>query len=382
MAVLVTGGAGYIGSHTVRALREVGPDVVVLDSLEFGHTEAIPGIAFVKGDISDEALIADTIATYNVDSIIHFAAYKAAGESMHMLARYFDNNVTNAHAMLKAAERAGVRRIVFSSTAAVYGTPDVVPVVETATLQPESPYGESKLMFERILKWFDYAHDVRSVSLRYFNAAGAAMEGGLGEDWTVTVNLVPIVMKAALERRGPVEVFGTDYPTPDGTAIRDYIHVDDLSAAHVMALRYLEDGGETTAINLGTGVGSSVKQVLDTTERISGVRVPQIMSPRRAGDPVQVFADNTTARHVLGWTPVYGLEETKRLDLALHPHQRLLIGFGSTRCRFPTAPTAGKIEETRCGRLAYCLGSSLSCSTGGRKSWNTRWRRTWRCSTA
>jgi UDP-glucose-4-epimerase GalE len=309
MAVLVTGGAGYIGSHTVRALREAGRDVVVLDSLEFGHVEAIPGIAFVKGDISDEALIADTIATYNVDSIIHFAAYKAAGESMHMPARYFDNNVTNAHAMLKSAEAAGVRRIVFSSTAAVYGTPDVVPVVESATLHPESPYGESKLMFERILKWFDYAHDVRSVSLRYFNAAGAAMEGGLGEDWTVTTNLVPIVMKAALEKRGPVEVFGTDYPTPDGTAIRDYIHVDDLSAAHVMALRYLEDGGETTAINLGTGVGSSVKQVLDATERISGVRVPQIMSPRRAGDPVQVFADNTTARKVLGWTPVYGLEE-------------------------------------------------------------------------
>jgi UDP-glucose-4-epimerase GalE len=325
MAVLVTGGAGYIGSHTVRALREAGRDVVVLDSLEFGHVEAIPGIAFVKGDISDEALIADTIATYNVDSIIHFAAYKAAGESMHMPARYFDNNVTNAHAMLKSAEAAGVRRIVFSSTAAVYGTPDVVPVVESATLHPESPYGESKLMFERILKWFDYAHDVRSVSLRYFNAAGAAMEGGLGEDWTVTTNLVPIVMKAALEKRGPVEVFGTDYPTPDGTAIRDYIHVDDLSAAHVMALRYLEDGGETTAINLGTGVGSSVKQVLDATERISGVRVPQIMSPRRAGDPVQVFADNTTARAVLGWTPVYGLEEI--IQSAWTWHSTHLNGF-------------------------------------------------------
>ena len=325
MAVLVTGGAGYIGSHTVRALREAGRDVVVLDNLELGHVAAIPGIAFVEGDISDEALIADTIATYNVDSIIHFAAYKAAGESMHMPARYFDNNVTNAHAMLKAAEKAGVRRIVFSSTAAVYGTPDVVPVVETAPLHPESPYGESKLMFERILKWFDYAHDVRSVSLRYFNAAGAAIEGGLGEDWTVTVNLVPIVMKAALERRGPVEVFGTDYPTPDGTAIRDYIHVDDLSAAHVMALRYLEEGGDTTVINLGTGVGSSVKQVLDTTERISGVRVPQTLSPRRAGDPVQVFADNTTARNVLGWTPVYGLEEI--IQSAWTWHSTHLNGF-------------------------------------------------------
>ena len=327
MAVLVTGGAGYIGSHTVRMLREAGRDVVVLDSLEFGTVKAIPGVPFVLGDISDEALIGRTIAEFNVDAIIHFAAYKAAGESMEMPARYFDNNVTNAHAMLKAAHAAGVRRIVFSSTAAVYGTPDVMPVIESAKLQPESPYGESKLMFERILKWYSYAHDVRSVSLRYFNAAGASMEGGIGEDWRMSLNLVPIVMKAALERRGPVEVFGTDYPTPDGTAIRDYIHVDDLAAAHLMALSYLEEGGETTAINLGTGVGSSVKEVLDTTERISGVRVPQKLSPRRAGDPVQVYADNTAAKEILGWRPVYGLEEI--IQSAWTWHSTHLDGFES-----------------------------------------------------
>jgi UDP-glucose-4-epimerase GalE len=329
MAVLVTGGAGYIGSHTVRALRDAGRDVVVLDSLEYGHLKAIPDVPFVKGDISNQTLITQTIAAHKVDSIIHFAAYKAAGESMEQPERYFDNNVAHAHAMLRAAHTAGVKRVVFSSTCAVYGTPKIVPVNEQASLGPESPYGESKLMFEKILQWYDRCHGVTSVSLRYFNAAGASMEGGIGEDWTVSLNLVPIVMKSALERRGPVEVFGTDYPTPDGTAIRDYIHVDDLAAAHLLALRYLEDGGATTAINLGTGVGSSVREVLDTTERISGVRIPRTLSPRRAGDPIQVFADNTAAKKVLGWTPVYGLDEI--IQSAWTWHSTHLDGFADER---------------------------------------------------
>ena len=327
MAVLVTGGAGYIGSHTVRALREAGRDVVVFDSLEFGHREAVPGVPFVQGDIAHAELIADTIKKHSIDAIIHFAAYKAAGESMEQPSRYFDNNVTKGHALLKAARDAGVRKVVFSSTAAVYGTPETVPVDESAALHPENPYGESKLMFEKILQWFDRCHDVRSVSLRYFNAAGASMEGGLGEDWTVTLNLVPIVMKSALERRGPVEVFGTDYPTPDGTGIRDYIHVDDLAAAHLLALDYLDRDGETTAINLGTGIGSSVREVLDTTSRISGVRVPQIISPRRPGDPSRVFADNTRAREVLGWMPVYGLEEI--IQSAWTWHSTHIDGFAN-----------------------------------------------------
>ncbi len=228
--------------------------------------------------------------------------------------------------MLHAAYAAGVKRVVFSSTCAVYGTPEVVPVSEQAPLGPESPYGESKLMFEKILQWYDRCHGVTSVSLRYFNAAGASMAGGIGEDWTVSLNLVPIVMKSALERRGPVEVFGTDYPTPDGTAIRDYIHVDDLAAAHLLALRYLEDRGATIAINLGTGVGSSVQEVLDTTERISGVRIPRTLSPRRAGDPIRVFADNASAKKVLGWTPVYGLGEI--IQSAWTWHSTHLDGFG------------------------------------------------------
>jgi UDP-glucose-4-epimerase GalE len=327
MAILIAGGAGYIGSHTVRALREAGRDVVVYDSLEYGHREAVPGVPFVQGDIDNAALITATIAKYDIDAVIHFAAYKAAGESMSHPGKYFDNNVTKGHALLTAVHAAGVRRVVFSSTAAVYGTPDAVPVDESADLRPENPYGESKLMFERILQWYDRCHAVRSVSLRYFNAAGASMEGGLGEDWKVTLNLVPIVMKSALERRGPVEVFGDDYPTPDGTGVRDYIHVDDLAAAHLLALKYLERGGETTAINLGTGVGSSVKEVLDATARMSGRAVPTIMSPRRPGDPARVFADNTAAREKLGWIPVYGLNEI--IESAWRWHSTHINGFNS-----------------------------------------------------
>jgi UDP-glucose 4-epimerase len=325
MAVLVTGGAGYIGSHTVKALQQASKDIVVYDSLEFGFQQSIPHTTFVQGDIADQSLLKETIEKNNIDSIIHFAAYKAAGESMENPSRYFHNNVTKAHALLQAASESGVKKFVFSSTAAVYGTPEHVPVKESATLHPENPYGESKLMFERILHWFSACHGVSSVSLRYFNAAGAYMEGGLGEDWTVTLNLIPIVMKASLERRGPLEVFGTDYPTPDGTAIRDYIHVDDLAVAHLKALEYLELGGETTTINLGTGIGSSVQQVIDATERISGVRVPRTISPRRPGDPIQVFADNTKARETLGWDPVYGLEEI--IQSAWNWHSTHLDGF-------------------------------------------------------
>jgi UDP-glucose-4-epimerase GalE len=228
---------------------------------------------------------------------------------MHDPGKYFRNNTAGALTLIETVTAHGVKQFVFSSTAAVYGTPEAVPVREDATLHPESPYGESKLMVEKILQWFDVAHGLRSVSLRYFNAAGAAMDGAIGEDWSQTANLVPLVMKAALERSGPLSVFGTDYPTPDGTAIRDYIHVEDLAEAHVKALAYLIDGGATTAVNLGTGVGTSVKEVLDTTERLAVVRVPRTYVGRRAGDPVELWADNTRARALLGWEPVYGVTE-------------------------------------------------------------------------
>ncbi|MBW8076985.1 MAG: UDP-glucose 4-epimerase GalE, partial [Gallionella sp.] len=274
MTVLVTGGAGYIGSHTVKALRARGEDVVVLDTLEFGSRDVIGDTPLVQGDIANDALVAKVISDHHIDSIVHFAAYKAAGESFEQPGRYFLNNVAGSTRLIDTAQKAGIDRIVFSSTCAVYGTPATVPVGEDAPVKPESPYGESKALVERILGWYDRCLGVRSVSLRYFNAAGAAMDGSLGEDWTLSLNLVPVAMKALLGAGPPLRIFGTDYPTPDGTAIRDYIHVDDLADAHLRALDYLRHGSASTAINLGTGAGSSVREVLTAAERASGRPVP------------------------------------------------------------------------------------------------------------
>jgi len=309
VTVLVTGGAGYIGSHTVRLLRQQSREVVVLDSLEFGHRAAVTDAPLVVGDIADHQLVTRTVADHGVDSVVHFAAYKAAGESMEEPERYFANNVGGTNALLDALRRAGVANLVFSSTCAVYGTPSELPVSEDHPLGPESPYGESKRMVEQMLAWYDRCHDLRSVSLRYFNAAGAASDGQIGEDWTVTLNLVPLVMKAALGRAPALTVFGTDYDTPDGTAIRDYVHVEDLAEAHVRALDHLEQGGETTALNLGTGTGSSVREVLDSARRASGRDIPVAYGPRRQGDPVAVYGDNRRAGEVLGWKPAQALDD-------------------------------------------------------------------------
>jgi UDP-glucose-4-epimerase GalE len=318
MAILVSGGAGYIGSHTVRLLREQGRDVVVLDSLEFGHQAAIGDVPVVIGDIADHELVASVVTQYGVDAVVHFAAYKAAGDSMEHPGRYFRNNVSGSIAFFDALHRAGVGRVVFSSSCAVYGTPDLVPVREDAPIRPESPYGESKAMTERVLAWLDHSHGMRSVCLRYFNAAGAWPDGSIGEDWTFTLNLVPLVMKAALGRRETVQVFGTDYPTPDGTAIRDYVHVVDLAAAHLKALEWLESGGASTAVNLGTGVGSSVFEVLGAAERAIGRPVPYVLGPRRAGDPVALYSDNDRSRTLLGWQARYGLDEIVASAWAWH----------------------------------------------------------------
>ena len=309
MSVLVTGGAGYIGSHTVRQLRKRGDDVVVLDNLEFGHRDAVADTPLVVGDIADQDLVSDTVAQYGVDSVVHFAAYKAAGESFEDPGRYFINNVGGTARLLETAYQGGVRRFVFSSTCAVYGTPAETPVSEQAPIHPESPYGESKALVERMLHWYDVSLRFRSVSLRYFNAAGAAMDGSLGEDWSASLNLVPLAMKALLGQSPALRVFGTDYPTPDGTAVRDYIHVDDLADAHLKALDYLKDGGETVTLNLGTGVGSSVREVLAAAEKAAGRPVPAEDSPRRPGDPVALWADNRRAEEVLGWKAQHGLED-------------------------------------------------------------------------
>jgi UDP-glucose-4-epimerase GalE len=283
--------------------------VVVLDSLEFGNRDAVGHASLVIGDIADTELVTKVIDGHSVDSIVHFAAYKAAGESFEHPGRYFENNVAGTAHLLEAVHRGGVERFVFSSSCAVYGTPREVPVSEDAPIHPESPYGESKVLVERMLQWYDVCHGMRSVSLRYFNAAGAAMDGSIGEQWIGTFNLVPLTMKALLGKRSPLQVFGTDYPTEDGTAIRDYIHVDDLADAHLRALDYLKRGGTTTALNLGTGTGSSVRQVIAAAERAAGRPVPAEDAPRRAGDPVALWADNTAALDILEWTPRYNLDD-------------------------------------------------------------------------
>ena len=327
MAVLVTGGAGYVGAHTVRRLREAGRSVVVLDTLELGHREAVLDTELVVGDVRDATLVAAVIGAHQVDSVIHFAAYKAPGDSVVDPARYFDNNVGATLALLRTLDVAGVRRFVFSSTCAVYGTPAVTPVPEDHPLRPESPYGESKRMVEDALDWFDRCRALRSVRLRYFNAAGASSDARIGEDWSVTTNLIPLAVKATLGRGPELRILGTDYPTPDGTAIRDYIHVLDLADAHVKALEHLEGGGESVTLNLGTGSGRSVREVIARLERVAGRPVPAVEAARRPGDPVAVWADNTRARRVLGWTPAHGL--TDIIDTAWRWHSTHPDGYGS-----------------------------------------------------
>jgi UDP-glucose-4-epimerase GalE len=326
MTILVTGGAGYIGSHAVRLLRDRGRDVVVLDNMEFGHRAAVGDVPLIEADIADHETVADVVRRYDVDSVMHFAGYKAAGESMERPGRYFHNNISKSAAFLDTIHDAGVERLVFSSSCSVYGTPERVPVGEDAPIGPESPYGESKATVERVLSWYDRCYGFRSVSLRYFNAAGAWPDGSIGEDWSVTLNLVPLVLKAAAGRSGPLRIFGNDYPTPDGTAIRDYVHVVDLAEAHLRALELLESGGATTAVNLGTGVGSSVLEVLNAAERVIGRAVPYELAPRRAGDPVALFSENRRSRELLGWETEFDLEAIVASAWAWHSNH--LGGYG------------------------------------------------------
>ena len=300
MTVLVTGGAGYIGSHTVRLLASQGRDVVVLDSLELGDKSRLGSVPLFQGDINDERIIEKICRKHDITDVVHFAAYKAVGESMDQPLRYYNNNVAGTIALVRSLLSNGVNRIVFSSSAAVYGNPESVPVTEESALRPESVYAETKSVVERFLSSCD-AIGLRSVSLRYFNAAGASADASIGEDWSMSQNLVPLVMKAILGFSGPLNVFGNDYPTPDGTCIRDYIHVDDLADAHVKALDYLSTGGKSLACNVGTGKGPSVLDVLNLAEQVSGRKVPYNIVGRRSGDPVSVYADPTLIRALLGW---------------------------------------------------------------------------------
>jgi UDP-glucose 4-epimerase len=319
--VLVTGGAGYIGSHTVRALREAGRDVVVFDSLELGRREAVIDAPIVVGDIADRDLVTATCNEHGITQLVHFAAYKAVGESMTNPAKYWRNNVSGSVELYEACLAAGVQDVVFSSSCSVNGTPAVVPVTETAPIHPESVYAETKAMVERILYWYGQTSGLKSVALRYFNAAGASFDGRIGEDWTHSQNLVPLAMKAVLLKDRRLSVFGDDYPTPDGTCIRDYIHVADLADAHVKALDYLGRGGTTVAVNVGTGIGSSVLDVINATAAVAGELVPYDIVPRRAGDPVSTFADPTFAEQTIGWTAQYGLDAIIESAFAWHKMQ-------------------------------------------------------------
>ncbi|HEY0521000.1 MAG TPA: UDP-glucose 4-epimerase GalE, partial [Ilumatobacteraceae bacterium] len=309
MSILVTGGAGYIGSHTVRRLTALGHEVVVLDSMEYGHRNAVIEAELVQGNIADLDLVVDLCDRRDITQVVHFAAYKSVGESMEQPSKYWLNNVTGTVKLVEAMLTAGVRDIVFSSSCSVYGNPSVVPVTEDEPIKPESVYAESKAITERVLYWYGVSHGLRSVSLRYFNAAGASADSRIGEDWRQSYNLIPLVMKATLGKRPPVQVFGMDYPTPDGTCIRDYIHVDDLADAHVKALDYLGAGGTSTAVNVGTGHGSSVMEVIAATERITGRPVPWEPAPRRPGDPVATYADPSRAATLFDWHPAHGLDD-------------------------------------------------------------------------
>ena len=310
MTILVTGGAGYIGAHTVRALREASREVVVLDTLERGNREAVIDAKLIVGDIADDALVSKICADYKVDGVVHFAAYKAVGESMTHPEMYWNNNVASTKKLLATLQRMNIKRFVFSSSAAVYGTPKTAPVNESASTEPESVYAETKLAIENELTDLAKSSNsaMSSVSLRYFNAAGASNDNKIGEDWSTSQNLVPQVMRALIDKSFKLKIFGNDYPTADGTCIRDYIHVEDLAVAHVKALEYLENGGATTVCNIGTGQGTSVLQLIEMTSKVAKQTVPYEIAARRAGDPVNVYADVTMARKILGWQSTRDLQ--------------------------------------------------------------------------
>jgi UDP-arabinose 4-epimerase len=303
MNVLVTGGAGYIGSHTAKALANAGHLPIVYDDLSRGHRWAVRWGPFVQGDIGDSRLIKSTLEAHKIEAILHFAAFAYVGESMAQPGRYFENNASKSLALMEAARNAGVRYFVFSSSCATYGNPEKLPMAEDHPQLPVNPYGESKLFVEKLLRWYGHAHDLRWAALRYFNAAGADPDGELGEQHTPETHLIPLVLEAAANPRAPVHVFGDDYLTKDGTAIRDYIHVADLAAGHVAALQYLVDGGASRAFNLGTGCGSSVTEVIHCVRSVTGLSPSVIVDKRRDGDPAELVADVTSARVILGWQP-------------------------------------------------------------------------------
>jgi UDP-glucose-4-epimerase GalE len=305
--ILVVGGAGYIGSHTARALQRHGYQPVVYDNLSTGHEFLAKGLDLVVGEIADHKKLCQTMA--DVDAVMHFAAHAYVGESVENPRKYFRNNVEAALTLLNSAVDAGVKRFVFSSTCAVYGTPEKVPISEETPRQPVNPYGVTKLFFEHALEAYDRAYGLRSARLRYFNAAGADESGEIGELHSPETHLIPLALKAATPGGSLLQVFGSDYPTADGTCVRDYIHVNDLAEAHVLALKKLEESAESFAVNLGTGTGSSVLEVIRTVEEVTGREVQLAMAPRRPGDPPTLVADPRRAQHLLQWKATRSLRD-------------------------------------------------------------------------
>lgn len=300
LRILVTGGAGYIGAHTVRLLLEQGHDVTIADNLSKGYRHNVPAERLYEIDVCQTGALAELMRRRQTDAVIHFAAYIAVGESMRVPERYFANNVGGSLSLLTAMVEAGVNRIVFSSTAAVYGNPHTTPILEDFPIQPVSPYGESKVMVETMLRWFDAIHQLRSVALRYFNACGADPAGDLGEEHEPETHLIPLLLQAVITGK-PATVFGDDYDTPDGTCIRDYIHVNDLARAHILALEHLMAGGPSEQFNAGTGTGHSVMEVITAVEEVTGQKAPYVVGPRREGDAARLVASSAKLERQLGW---------------------------------------------------------------------------------
>ena len=306
MSILVTGGAGYIGSHTALELIKAGYDVVICDSLVTGYRGAVPdGARFYQGDIRDFAFLDKLFKSESIDCIVHFAAFSLVGESVKNPLKYYENNLYGTKVLLDAMVSNGVKRIVFSSTAATYGEPENIPILETDRTCPTNPYGETKLAMEKMFRWCAEAHGMSFVSLRYFNACGADESGNIGEAHNPESHLIPLVLQVPNGKREFISIFGTDYDTPDGTCIRDYIHVTDLAAAHILAVRYLLDGGKSDIFNLGNGVGYSVREVIEVARRVTGHPIPAVETPRRAGDPARLVASSEKAKSILGWRPAH-----------------------------------------------------------------------------
>lgn len=323
MATLVTGGAGYIGSHFVRLLTATGEDVVILDNLSRGHRESIPaGVRLLEVDLLNREKLKGVFRQNKIESIVHFAAFAYVGESVENPSMYYENNVAGSFNLIDYAVKHSVKNFVFSSTCSLYGNPDKIPITESESVKPINPYAKTKHIIEMMLADFEITYGIKYVALRYFNAAGASPDGEIGESHDPEPHLIPLIFHTSLGKRDSISIYGDDYPTKDGTCIRDYIHILDLGRAHIMALNFLKNGGKSEIINLGTGAGNSVKEVIEKAEKITGHKINSNVAPRRAGDPAVLVADNKKAKAILNWEPEFTLEDILKHAWNWHKNQK------------------------------------------------------------